>query len=353
MVLAFFATRGGQCEDAARSLEARARRASRACRSPPWRSAATATTCAATIRRRGWRFPVGYDRDGALANLYGVAVCPQITLADRGGRVRRTLHRRGQTRRRPAARAAPRWRARRQASGRGGGARASPCSRRAGSPTTVREEFPDLRLRDDGRRRAARGKTPPEVRERLGAAVRPLPRRAGDRAAPRAGPLGLPRLLPPRRPRPRHARARRSRRPRVAAAASGAASRPRNLLDDALLIALVETGRARCGRSTPTASASRWGSARRRRAPGGRRRRRPARHALRRDRRRPRGHEADHADAALHRPGPGRPGIFVDEAMWTVPWRPHWTRGKLPPWLRVMAPAARLHRRSRRAARSA
>ena len=43
------------------------------------------------IRARGWRFPVGYDRDGALANLYGVAVCPQITLADRGGRVVKTL----------------------------------------------------------------------------------------------------------------------------------------------------------------------------------------------------------------------------------------------------------------------
>jgi hypothetical protein len=26
-----------------------------------------------------------------LANLYGVAVCPQITLADRGGRVVKTL----------------------------------------------------------------------------------------------------------------------------------------------------------------------------------------------------------------------------------------------------------------------
>jgi hypothetical protein len=43
------------------------------------------------IRRHGWRFPVGYDRDGALANLYGVAVCPQITLGDRGGRVVKTL----------------------------------------------------------------------------------------------------------------------------------------------------------------------------------------------------------------------------------------------------------------------
>jgi hypothetical protein len=43
------------------------------------------------IRRRGWEIPVGYDRDGILANLYGVAVCPQLTLARRGGVVVRTL----------------------------------------------------------------------------------------------------------------------------------------------------------------------------------------------------------------------------------------------------------------------
>jgi peroxiredoxin len=33
------------------------------------------------IRRRGWTFPIGYDRDGAVANLYGVAVCPTIVFA--------------------------------------------------------------------------------------------------------------------------------------------------------------------------------------------------------------------------------------------------------------------------------
>lgn len=37
-----------------------------------------------TIRRRGWRLPVGYDRDGAVANLYAVAVCPTIVFARRG-----------------------------------------------------------------------------------------------------------------------------------------------------------------------------------------------------------------------------------------------------------------------------
>jgi peroxiredoxin len=38
-------------------------------------------------RRHGWTFPVAYDHDGILANLYGVAVCPQITFIGRNGRV--------------------------------------------------------------------------------------------------------------------------------------------------------------------------------------------------------------------------------------------------------------------------
>jgi len=42
------------------------------------------------VRRHGWRFPVAYDRDGILANLYGVAVCPQLTFALPGGRVTAT-----------------------------------------------------------------------------------------------------------------------------------------------------------------------------------------------------------------------------------------------------------------------
>lgn len=39
------------------------------------------------VRDHGWRFPVAYDHDGALASLYGVAVCPVITFALPGGRV--------------------------------------------------------------------------------------------------------------------------------------------------------------------------------------------------------------------------------------------------------------------------
>jgi hypothetical protein len=44
----------------------------------------------ATIRRRGWRLPVGYDHDGAVSSAYGVVVCPSITFARRGGEVQGT-----------------------------------------------------------------------------------------------------------------------------------------------------------------------------------------------------------------------------------------------------------------------
>jgi hypothetical protein len=44
----------------------------------------------ALVRAHGWRFPVAWDRDGILANLYGVAVCPQITYALPGGVVQAT-----------------------------------------------------------------------------------------------------------------------------------------------------------------------------------------------------------------------------------------------------------------------
>ena len=37
------------------------------------------------IHSRGLTFPVGLDRDGALAALYKVASCPQVTFAEKGG----------------------------------------------------------------------------------------------------------------------------------------------------------------------------------------------------------------------------------------------------------------------------
>jgi hypothetical protein len=37
------------------------------------------------IRRRGWTMPVGFDRDGAVAGLYGVGLCPTFAYVYPGG----------------------------------------------------------------------------------------------------------------------------------------------------------------------------------------------------------------------------------------------------------------------------
>lgn len=85
VVLAFFAIRGGSCVDQLAVLEAVRPR------HPRVQFAAISIRgdrgdLRDLVRRQRWGFPVGYDRDGVLANLYGVAVCPQITFLERGGK---------------------------------------------------------------------------------------------------------------------------------------------------------------------------------------------------------------------------------------------------------------------------
>ncbi len=80
VVLAFLATRGGNCADALDRLEAARDRY------PGVQFAAVSIRgdredLRDLVRAHRWTFPVGWDRDGILANLYGVAVCPQITFA--------------------------------------------------------------------------------------------------------------------------------------------------------------------------------------------------------------------------------------------------------------------------------
>ncbi len=43
------------------------------------------------VRKHGWTFPVAFDQDGGVANLYGVAGCPEVVLAYPGGLVRETV----------------------------------------------------------------------------------------------------------------------------------------------------------------------------------------------------------------------------------------------------------------------
>jgi AhpC/TSA family len=90
VVLAFFIESSDRCDDQLDTLD-RVRE-----RFPDVGFAAVAIKgdreqLRSSVREHGWRVPVGYDRDGAVANAYGVAVCPTITLAERGGKVVTTL----------------------------------------------------------------------------------------------------------------------------------------------------------------------------------------------------------------------------------------------------------------------
>jgi hypothetical protein len=91
-VLAFVATREPACADQLDRLE-RART-----RFPGVRFAAVAAktdrrALRAQIRRRDWRLPVGFDRDGAVFARYGIVDCPTLTFAYPGGVAMRTTHR--------------------------------------------------------------------------------------------------------------------------------------------------------------------------------------------------------------------------------------------------------------------
>jgi hypothetical protein len=84
--LAFLVTRSERCTAQLDRLE-RVRR-----RHPDVQIAAIAIRgdrgdLRALVRERGWSFPVAHDRDGVLANLFGVAACPQVTYALPRGRV--------------------------------------------------------------------------------------------------------------------------------------------------------------------------------------------------------------------------------------------------------------------------
>jgi hypothetical protein len=89
VVLAFFTDSSGRCIDALDAMQ------QVSTRHPGVGFAAVAirgdrTDARAAVHEHGWRFPVAEDRDGAVANLYGVAICPTVVLAYRGGIVMRT-----------------------------------------------------------------------------------------------------------------------------------------------------------------------------------------------------------------------------------------------------------------------
>jgi peroxiredoxin len=90
LVLAFFVAGAKQCAQEVDAMQALAPRF------PSVRFAAVAVktshaAAASIVRAHGWTIPVAYDADGAVGLQYGVAVCPLVELAYRGGIVQARL----------------------------------------------------------------------------------------------------------------------------------------------------------------------------------------------------------------------------------------------------------------------
>jgi len=90
LVLALAASRGADCLDAWDRLAPLARR-HRGLQVALVAIGGELGALRASGRERGWSFPVGWDRDGILAGVYGVAACPYVTVARWRGEVQGTL----------------------------------------------------------------------------------------------------------------------------------------------------------------------------------------------------------------------------------------------------------------------
>jgi len=85
LAISFWFTRGGDCmptqdafDEVARDFVDEVNFLSVDVRDDP-------ASVAEIVRERGWSIPVGYDRDGAVSNLYRVGGCPTIVYAFPGG----------------------------------------------------------------------------------------------------------------------------------------------------------------------------------------------------------------------------------------------------------------------------
>jgi peroxiredoxin len=92
LVLAFFVTTSGGCEQQVTALQTLSRRYQP---SQAQFAAVAVRTGHADARKavlaHHWTIPVAYDADGAVGEIYGVEVCPIVELAHRGGVVARRL----------------------------------------------------------------------------------------------------------------------------------------------------------------------------------------------------------------------------------------------------------------------
>jgi hypothetical protein len=90
LALAFFVPASQDCKRQVDVLDAVSRRF------PSVRFAAVAVRAseaqtATLVHSHHWTIPVAYDRDGAVGDLYGVAICPLVELAAKGGLVKDRL----------------------------------------------------------------------------------------------------------------------------------------------------------------------------------------------------------------------------------------------------------------------
>jgi hypothetical protein len=86
LVLAFFAIGSGSCERQVDTMQAISRTyAPQGVQFAAIAVRASARQTASLVRSHRWTIPVAYDRDGAVGDLYGLAVCPLVEVSYRGG----------------------------------------------------------------------------------------------------------------------------------------------------------------------------------------------------------------------------------------------------------------------------
>jgi hypothetical protein len=85
LVISFWFTKGGDCADQQDIVDAVYRRYRGRVNFLSLDVRDGRDTVRDLIRRHGWRMPVGYDRDGAVAGLYKVGGCPTFAYVYPGG----------------------------------------------------------------------------------------------------------------------------------------------------------------------------------------------------------------------------------------------------------------------------
>jgi hypothetical protein len=85
LVISFWFTKGGDCADQQDVVDAAYRRYRGQVNFLSLDIRDDRDTVRELIRQHGWRLPVGYDRDGAVASLYKVGGCPTFAYVYPGG----------------------------------------------------------------------------------------------------------------------------------------------------------------------------------------------------------------------------------------------------------------------------